>query len=89
MLPDRLICGEVDENQHRYYQVACELARYDTLAYGATSIELVPTVDNPSPSQGRATIVIRLNPHDTDSMVVPFIERVRVPQPNDTASLCK
>jgi len=79
VLPDRLICGEVDENQHRYYQVACELARYDTLAYGATSLELVPTLENPFPTQGRATIVIRLNPHDiTDSMVVPFIERVRV-----------
>jgi hypothetical protein len=78
VLPDRLICGEVDENQHRYYQVACELARYDTLAYGATSLELVPTLENPFPTQGRATIVIRLNPHDTDSMKVPFIERVRV-----------
>ena len=77
MLPDRLICGEVDENQHRYYDLSCELARYDTLAYGIAPIELTPKVQNPSPTHGRATTVIRLNPHDTDSMKVPFIERVR------------
>ena len=65
-------------HNNRYYQVACELARYDTLAYGAAPIEIAPTDDIPSPSQGRATIVIRINPHDTYSMVVPFIERVRV-----------
>ena len=78
VLPDRLICGKVDENQHRYYQVACELARYDTLAYGTQPINIVPTDAVPSPTQGRATIVIRLNPHDTRTMKVSFIDRVRV-----------
>ena len=77
VLPDRLILGEVDENSHRYYDLSCELARYDTLAYGIAPIEITPTIENPSPIQGRATFILRFNPHDTPSMVVPFIQRVR------------
>jgi hypothetical protein len=77
VLPDRLILGEVDENQHRYYDLSCELARYDTLAYGIAPIEVTPTIENPNPIQGRATFILRFNPHDTPSMVVPFIQRVR------------
>ena len=33
VLQDRVIFSEVDENQHRYYDVS-ELARYDTLTFG-------------------------------------------------------
>ena len=78
VLPDRLILGEVDENQHRYFNLSCELGRYDTITYGIAPIEIVPTTENPNPIQGRATFIIRFNPHDTPKMVIPFIERIRV-----------
>ena len=56
VLKDRVIFSEVDENLHRFYNVSCELARYDTLTYGT---------DRPC-----ATFVNRFNPHNTDGMTV-------------------
>ena len=58
--------------------MSCELGRYDTLAHGVAPIEITPTDENPTPVQGRATFILRLNPHDTSTMKVPFIDRVRV-----------
>ena len=78
VLQDRLILCEVDENLHCNYNPSCELSRLDTLAYGIAPIELTPTIENPNPTQGRATYILRFNPHNTDTMDVPFIERVRV-----------
>jgi hypothetical protein len=54
----------VDENQHRYYDISCELARYDTLTFGTEQL--------------RATFINRFNPHDTPELTVPFIDRLKV-----------
>lgn len=43
-----VIVIEVDENAHRYYELDCELARYDTLMYGSDDL--------------RPTTAIRFNP---------------------------
>jgi hypothetical protein len=64
VLQDRVIFSEVDENQHRYYDVSCELSRYDTLTFGTEQL--------------RATFINRFNPHHTPEMTVPFIDRVKV-----------
>ena len=58
--------------------MSCELGRYDTLAFGTETFNLGPTVENPAPIQGRATFIVRFNPHDTPTMTVEFIDRVRV-----------
>ena len=63
VLQDRVIFSEVDENQHRYYDVSCELARYDTLTFGTEQL--------------RATFINRFNPHNTPEVTVPFIDRVK------------
>jgi len=54
---------EVDENAHRYYEPACELARYDTLMYGSDQL--------------RPTTAIRFNPHNTRDNKEPLEDRAK------------
>ena len=58
-----MIVIEVDENAHRYYEPACELARYDTLMYGSDDL--------------RPTTAIRFNPHNTSENKEPLEDRAK------------
>jgi hypothetical protein len=60
----KLLNVEVDENRHQFYNMLCELARYDSLMYGQDEL--------------RNTTCIRFNPHDCEGMTLPFVDRVRV-----------
>ena len=64
ILEDRVIYIEVDENSHRYYDVTCELARYDTLSYGTNQ-------------SGKHVDIIRFNPHQTSSVKVDLTPRLK------------
>jgi len=70
-IPLVLPCGsvifvEVDENCHVNYDPSCELARYDTLRFGA-DIEL-----------NKDVYVLRFNPHNTDEITFSLLDRLKV-----------
>jgi hypothetical protein len=64
LLNDRVINIEVDENRHQFYDVSCELARYDTLQFGSDKL--------------RPTICIRFNPHVVATCQVLFEDRIKI-----------
>ena len=54
----------MDENKHNNYVVSCELGRYDTLLHG----QRVP----------KPTLVVRFNPHNTSTITIPFLDRLKL-----------
>ena len=51
---------EIDENRHQYYEESCELARYDTVQFGADSI--------------KPSLCLRFNPHVVVNQDLPSLE---------------
>ncbi|KAI9333091.1 hypothetical protein BDR26DRAFT_615693 [Obelidium mucronatum] len=64
VLLDRVLIVEVDENRHRFYEQSCELARYDTLQFGSTTL---------LPSR-----IVRFNPHDTPNVQLDLTAKLRI-----------
>ena len=60
VLPHKNIFIEIDENRHQFYDESCELARYDTLQFGA---------DSTKPS-----LCLRFNPHVVVNQELPSLE---------------
>ena len=57
---------EVDENAHRYYDPACELARYDTVTFGADEKVL------------KQNWVLRFNPQNVGEVKLELVDRIKI-----------